>query len=688
MFYCVAYYPEHWPEEMWARDAKLLAGCHFDGVRVGEFAWCRMEPREGKFDFSWLDRAIETLAKEGVKVILGTPTATPPPWLIHKYPEILPVDAMGVRMGFGMRKHYCHTSPIYRKYARRIAEQMAEHFKDNPNVYGWQLDNEFGDHDTVRCYCEACRQGFLDWLRAKYSSLDELNRAWGTVFWSQEYSAWEQIPLPLPRRPIGLNPSHLLDYYRFASDQVIEFARLQTEAIRERVEPSQRITTNIIATFWEINFAELAGILDFIGWDCYTVIDAMSPIRYPDGAPPPPISFPPRPAMVSLVHDLMRSFKKKPFWVLETAGQDRLVTYHMLAHGGEGISFFRWRGVRFGAEQSRGGYEYHGILSPRYVEGQKIGAEMRRLGDVVAATSFKPSVGLLYSFDMGWAYDIAHVYPRSTWVDGTSYWRILEEVYTHFWRHNVPVQPLRPDDDLSDYSLVIAPCLYLVTDEIIDKLVAYVEQGGTLIVGPASGTKDWNNVYIEDLPPAGKLRELFGCALVGGGRWFRMEPLTVRIEDDAPFAAGETFPGQPVPTGERGFFSRMRPSEELRAEGATVFAHFEGNGVPAGTWNKYGKGKAIYLGWSPDDAFFDALIPWLEAQDKLFTVFDTPPGVEATLQEGKDRKLIFLINHNLTPATIELDKAYLELVSNEVVKDSVTVGAQAACILSPTASGK
>lgn len=688
MFYCVAYYPEHWPEEMWARDAKLLAECNFDGVRVGEFAWCRMEPQEGKFEFSWLDRAIETLAKEGVKVILGTPTATPPAWLIHKYPEILPVDAMGVRMGFGMRKHYCHTSPIYRKYARRIVEQMAEHFKDDPSVYGWQLDNEFGDHDTVRCYCEACRRGFLDWLRAKYGSLDELNRAWGTVFWSQEYSAWEQIPLPLPRRPIGLNPSHLLDYYRFASDQVIEFAKLQTEAIRERVEPSQRITTNIIATFWEIDFAELAGILDFIGWDCYTVIDAMSPIRYPDGAPPPPISFPPRPAMVSLVHDLMRSFKKKPFWVLETAGQDRLVTYHMLAHGGEGISFFRWRGVRFGAEQSRGGYEYHGILSPRYVEGQKIGAEMRRLGDVVAATSFKPSVGLLYSFDMAWAYDIAHVYPRSTWVDGTSYWRVLEEVYTHFWRHNVPMQPLRPDDDVSDYPLVIAPCLYLVNDKIIDKLVAYVEQGGTLIVGPASGTKDWKNVYIEDVPPAGKLRELFGCALVGGGGWFRTEPLTVRIEDDAPFAAGEAFPGQPVPAGERSFFRRMRPSEELRAEGATVFAHFEGTGVPAGTWNKYGKGNAIYLGWSPNAAFFDAMIPWLEAQDKLFTVFDTPAGVEATLQEGKGRKLIFLINHNLTPATIELDKPYLELVSNEVVKDSVTVETQAACILSPTESGK
>ncbi|MGI5917544.1 MAG: beta-galactosidase [Anaerolineae bacterium] len=680
MFYCVAYYPEHWPEEWWARDARLIAECHFDGVRVGEFAWSHMEPEEGRYDFGWLDRAIDTFAREGVKVILGTPTATPPPWLVHKHPEILPVDAMGVRMGSSMRKHYCHTSPVYREYAARIVEELARRYGQHPNVYGWQIDNEFGDHDTVRCYCDACRQGFIDWLQKRYDSTDELNRAWGSVFWSQEYSAWEQIPLPLPRRPIGLNPGHLLDYYRFASDQVIDFARLQTDIIRRHADDAQRITTNIIATFWEIDFQKLAQTLDFIGWDCYTIIDAMSPIRYPHGAPPPPIHYPYRPAMISLVHDLMRSFKHAPFWVLETAGQDRLVTYHTMARGGEGISFFRWRGVRFGAEQSRGGYEYHGIQSPRYIEGQRVGAEMRQIAPEVEGTTFTPSVGLLYSFDMGWAYDIAHVYPRSTWVDGTSYWRVLEEYYTHLWRHNVPVEPLTPNDDLSAYSVIVAPCLYLMNEELADRLCDYVENGGILIVGPASGTKDWNNAYSLEMPPIGRLRELFGCALVGGGGMFVGEAAAVRMADDAPFAAGQIVSAEPQSTAPRGFFRSGRPTEELRAEGADVLAHW-GNGKPAGTLNRYGRGEAIYLGWTPNEGFFDALIAWLQQRDRLVSAGRTPAGVEATIREGDGRRLLFLVNHNMAPTAVALEGHYRDLISNEMVSGEVIVEGQAARVL-------
>jgi beta-galactosidase len=659
-----------------------------------------------------------------LQTILCTPTATPPAWLIHQHPDILPVDALGAPMGFGARKHYCHTHPTYRQYAQRIVAQLAEHYRDNPHVYAWQLDNEFGDHDTVRCYCAECQRAFIAWLQEKYSSLDALNRAWGTIFWSQEYSAWEQIPLPAPRRPIGLNPSHLLDYYRFASGQVIEFAALQAQTLRARGNPMQRITTNIIPTFWEIDFGQLAQALDFVGWDCYTVIDAMSPIRYPPDTPPPPLHLPPRPAMVALVHDMMRSFTQQPFWVSETAGQDRLITYHLLAHGGAGISFFCWRSPRFGAEQSRLGYAPHGIRSPRYVEAQQLGAEMQRLGDMIAATTFKPAVGLLYSFDMGWAYDIAYVYPRSTWVNGASYWQVLEEYYTHLWRHNVPVQPLTLGNDstlisrgtdtekfatepqraqrktrwspclcgemaetttevsLANYGIVIAPCLYLVNDAIIDKLCAYVAQGGTLIVGPGSGTKDWHNVYIEELPPAGKLRQLFGCTLVGQGSWQGLYPLTVRMEPNAPFAAGQTFPGPQAISG-LSFVGGGRPSEELRAEGATVIARFAETDVPAATLNRYGQGCAIYLGWTPDAAFFDALIGWLEKQGKLFRVLNTPPGVEATLREGNGRKLIFLINHNFAPATVALDQNYVELISNQIVTGSLTLAAQSAAILEP-----
>jgi len=269
MFFGVAYYPEHWPEENWVRDAKNIRKCGMDGVRIGEFSWSRLEPEEGKFELDWLEKAINILGKAGLKVIIGTPTATPPSWLVHKHPEILPINANGVQMKSGVRKYYCYSNKIYRHYTKNIATKLAERFGDNPHVIGWQVDNELGDHDTVRCYCNSCRNKFIMWCEQKFKSLDQLNKAWGTVFWSQEYSDWKQIDLAYPRKEIGLNPSHLLDYYRFTSDQVIEFCENQVLALRKHISEEQWITTNVIATYWEIDFQKLAKILDFISWDCY-----------------------------------------------------------------------------------------------------------------------------------------------------------------------------------------------------------------------------------------------------------------------------------------------------------------------------------------------------------------------------------------------------------------------------------
>lgn len=683
MFFGVAYYPEHWPEENWYNDAQKIKACNFDGVRIGEFAWCRMEPEEGRFDFSWLDRAVNTLGQAGLKVVLGTPTATPPAWLTHKHPEILPVDGNGVQMKPGVRKHYCHTNPIFRDYSRQIVEKMAEHYKDNPYVYGWQIDNEFGDHDTVRCYCGACQQGFIDWCKTKYGDLKSLNQAWGTVFWSQEYSAWEQVDLPYPRRPIGLNPSHLLDYYRFASDQVIEFARIQERILRRTIAPAQRITTNLIATFWEIDFRKLAETLDFISWDCYTVIDAMTPIRYPAGSPPPPVDFPPRPAMVSLVHDLLRAFKKKPFWVMETAGQDRLVTYHTLAHGGEGINLFSWKGPRFGAEQGRGGFESHGSLTSRFFDCQQIGRELQTIGAKVDQTTYRASIGLLYSFEMGWAYDINYVYPRSTWIDGVGYWRLMEEFYTHFWSRNIPVEPVDIEDDLSNYALILVPTLYITNPSINQKLCEYVRQGGILIMGPASGTKDWNNVYLADLPPDGSLKDLFGCSLAGEER-FSLQPngATIEMDGAAPFSPGERLEivTRSTKNSKPGFFNSARPREKLSPIGASVIARFS-NGEAAGTLNQYGQGIAMYLGFIPGDAFFASLIDWLIQEEKTFSVMKTPSGVEATLRCGAEGSLLFLVNHNFVPTQVELTRSYVDLLSGRVMEGTIKIQGQHSLIL-------
>ncbi len=705
MFYGVAYYPEHWPEKKWATDAKNMRNCGMDGVRIGEFAWCRMEPKEGQFSFEWLDRAITVLGKAGLKVILGTPTATPPSWLMYKHPTIAPTDANGIQMKHGVRKYYCHANKTYRQYASLITSKLAERYGENPYVVGWQVDNEFGDHDTVRCYCSQCRQAFTEWVKNKYHTVDNLNTAWGTVFWSQEYSSWEQLDLPYPRREIGLNPSHLLDYYRFASDQVVDFCSKQSEVLRNTISEKQWITTNVIATYWEIDFKKLSSTLDFLSWDCYTVIDANSPVRKPKMGPSPPVVFPPRPEMVSFVHDMIRSCSQGPFWVMETAGQDRLVAYHTLAHGGAGVNFFRWKGSRFGAEQGRGGYEYHGIFSQRFHESTKISQELHQLTDRVANTEFAGQVGLLYSFDMGWAYDIKYVYPRSVWIDGIGYWRIMEEYYTSFWRQNIPVHPIRigdgainktsPSSDILDRTVLskcqvlVAPCLYLTTPEINQTLCDYVQNGGILIVGPASGTKDWNNVYLESLPPGKMLGDLFGCELVGtGGIGIFGDKIKIHLTEDAPFAGGQDFFAQMKATTQRGFFSSTRPSEYLRATTAKVFGRYP-TGQAACTINDYGKGKALYLGFSPEASFMQALIAWLTDEKKVCPLFETPAGVEVTVRKGLKTNaeagdaedLTFILNHTFAPAMLSLDQPYHEIISNQEISGNVTLAPQHTLVL-------
>ena len=238
MFLGMAYHPEYWPRERWPLDARLMREANIEAVRVGEFSWDRFEPREGEFDFGWMDAAVDIFAREGIQTIMCTPTATPPAWLIHRHPEILPIDEHGlVAKPFGARRHYCCNVPVFQQYTRTIVTAMAEHYGGNPNVIGWQIDNEVGNVYMLsrgRCYCESCRTKFSAWLKRKFGTLDALNEAWGNVFWSQEYSDWDQIVLP-SRGTVGegLNPSHVLDFYRFFSDSWADYTALQADILRD-----------------------------------------------------------------------------------------------------------------------------------------------------------------------------------------------------------------------------------------------------------------------------------------------------------------------------------------------------------------------------------------------------------------------------------------------------------------------
>ena len=265
MFYFgVDYYPEHWPQERWSEDARLMAEAGFNVVRLAEFAWSRMEPQEGEYDFDWLDRAISVLAFHDIRVILGTPTASPPPWLMTKHPEVFLVREDGQRVTFGNRRGYCPNSPVYHDYTRHIVAQMAERYADHPSVIGWQIDNELGN----RCYCPVCARSFQAWLRNRYGSLDELNKKWGTIFWSHIYSDWGQIPVPLTTGN-SPNPGLALDFFRFASDSYVTYQQMQVDILREKC-PAHFITHNFMGFGYDrINYFDLARSLDFVSWDTY-----------------------------------------------------------------------------------------------------------------------------------------------------------------------------------------------------------------------------------------------------------------------------------------------------------------------------------------------------------------------------------------------------------------------------------
>ena len=513
--YGVDYYPEHWPEERWPLDARMQREAGFNTVRLAEFAWSRLEPSAGHFDFDWLDRAIDVLAAEGMQVVLGTPTAAPPAWLIDQDRTILPVDATGHRVSFGGRRHYCPTHPAFHAATQRIATAMAEHYARHPAVVGWQIDNEFGGNGTARCYCDSCRNAFLQWLQRRYGSVDALNQAWGTVFWSQEYSAWQQVPLPLP--PSGIhNPSLELAYRRFASDAFVGYQQLQIDLLR-RLAPNQWITTNLMRAFTPLDYAALAQPLDFVSWD-----------NYPRSRRVPGV----HPDQVAFTHDLMRGLRGgQGFWIMEEQsgacgweivkstprpGEIRLWTYQAVGHGADGIVYFRWRTCRFGAEEY-----WHGILdhdgrpNRRYAEVGQTGAELARLAPLLEGTCVQADVALLRAYDVLWALEIQPHHPELT------YDAIQQAWFNGFYQRGIQTNIVSPSADLSRYRVVVAPALFLADTQSAARLEAFVDAGGTLVLTFRSGVKDPENVVVDQTLPGPFARVCgvevaeYDCAEVG-----------------------------------------------------------------------------------------------------------------------------------------------------------------------------
>ena len=621
----VDYYPEHWPETRWLEDARLMAEIGVNTVRLAEFAWARLEPTEGCFDFAWLDRAVDVLAERDIRIILGTPTASAPPWLMNKDKTLFLVREDGVRLPYGHRREYCPSHPLYHEHTQAVVTAMAEHYKDHQGVIGWQIDNEFGD----RCYCELCCEGFHGWLREKYGTLDTLNEAWGTVFWSHVYNDWSEIPVPLSTAP-SHNPGLALDFKRFASDVYVNYQKLQLGILRERC-PEDFVTHNFMGFgYSQLNYFDLARDLDLVTWDNY-------PRGFWD------IKAQVNESALALGHATMRGLKDKTFWMMEQQsgpggwdivsvtprpGELRLWAYQAIAHGADGMIFFRWRTARFGAEEYWHGLLNHdGTKGRRFEELAKMGLELKRIGDTIQGSTVHAEVAMLLDYNTRFAFQVQANNPHF------SYPAHFATIYEAFHRLNVSVDIVPPDADLSRYKLVTAPALYVLPERLADSLRTFVETGGTLLTTLRSGVKDEANAVVN-MPLPGLLAELCG--------------VTIQDYDSLPEGArqGLEFTTAVTPVGDA---QANVWCDVLTPQGAEVVARYTANyyaGEAAVTLNRAGDGHAIYVGTAGNRALYDTLAPWLLGLADVSVPFKEQGRLEVTERIQGDARLRFILNHS------------------------------------------
>jgi beta-galactosidase len=498
----VCYYPEHWPEALWQTDARQMREAGLSRVRIGEFAWSRIEPHPGQFDWSWLDRAIETLHAEGLGIILCTPTATPPKWLVDSMPDMIAIDREGRPRNFGSRRHYCFSHAGYRQQAARITRAMAERYGAHPAVAAWQTDNEYGCHDTVLSFSTAALQSFRIWLADHYGSIEALNTAWGNVFWAQEYRSFAEVGLP-NLTVTEANPAQWLAFRRFASDEVVSFNKAQVDILR-RFSPGRDIVHNFMGFFTEFDHHDVARDLDAVGWDNYP-LGFLDSFRFSE-ADKHFYARQGHPDIAAFHHDLYRGCANKGrWWVLEQQpgpvnwarhnpaplpGMVRLWTLEALAHGAELVSYFRWRQLPFGQEQL-----HAGLLRPDSAPAPALAEVAQAAQDIITlgpAAPAQQSVALIFAYYAEW---VTGIQPQGAGL--SALWAAFD-VYSALRELGLDIDILAPDASLAGYAMCVIPCLPIMPETLLQSLASF---SGQIIIGPRSGSRTPDFAIPEGLPP-------------------------------------------------------------------------------------------------------------------------------------------------------------------------------------------
>ncbi|MFI9779307.1 beta-galactosidase [Streptomyces sp. NPDC051956] len=632
------YNPEQWPEEVWTDDVRLMKEAGVTSVTLGVFSWAKLEPRPGAREFGWLDRLMDLMHTHGIGVVLATPTASPPPWLGRLHPETLPRDENGQTVWWGSRQQFAHSSSAYRRHAAAITEDLAIRYGHHPALRMWHINNEYCTFD----YGDEAAHAFRDWLRAKYGTLDALNEAWGTAFWSQHLETWADV-IP-PRRAQYLhNPTQVLDFRRFTSDALLECYTVERDIVRRHSPAGVPVTTNFMP-FW-------------IGQDAWAWAereDVVSVDVYPDPRDPLGGQY------NAMIADMTRSQARGPWMVMEQAagpvnwrgvnhpkprGLNRLWSLQTVARGADAVCYFQWRQSRQGAEKFHSGMVGHaGEEGRAFAEVKQIGAELAELGLQVPGTRIAADVAVLHDWHSWWA-DCQDGRPSAH----VAYENVVRAWHRALWEAHLTTDFAHPEHDLSAYKLVVVPHLYLLTDAAIENLVAYVRGGGTLVSGFFTGVADAD----DRVRPGGmdaRLRALFGIRTVH--EWWPLDP-------DETVDCGE--------------FTGTLWSEELTAEpGTEVGAVYRGgelDGLPA----VLRRDRARYLSTLPEPPALRSLLEDVAAEAGV-----RPPltGLPAGVEAVRRGELLFLLHHGQDEVTVALpdDTTYRDLLTGAEHHSSVTLG--------------
>ena len=657
MLHGADYNPEQWLDmpEILERDIELMKKAGVNCVSVGIFSWVSLEPKEGVYTFDWLENVINKLYENGIYTVLATPTGAKPSWMAKKYPEILRTERNRVRNLQGGRHNHCYTSPVYREKTRLINTKLAERFANHPAVILWHVSNEI----QGECHCELCQKAFREWLKKKYSSLDELNKAWWTCFWSHTYTDWEEIESPADHGEPCIH-GLTLDWKRFCTEQTVDFYKEEIKPLKA-ANPDIPATINMMAYHDSIDYWAFADVLDIVSWDSY-------PMWHNSGNDDTGNAI-----WNACWHDAMRCIKHQPFLLMENTpstanwcgvsrhkrpGMNLLTGIQAIAHGSNSVQYFQWRQSRGSAEKFHSAVVGHnGSEKARiFLEVAKTGEALGKLSDILT-TDVNAEAAIVFDIQNKWAIDDSKG-PRN---DNMGYTDQLLQTYGSFWKQGVPVDVINMDAPLEKYKLVCVPMSYMLRGDFAQRLIEYVRNGGTAVVTYFCGMVDEHDLCYIGKTPALGLSDMLGITFED------IDALYDYMKNTVVFGDKE--------------YGTSRLCEIITADTAKVLGTYKDDfyaGTPAFTVNNFGKGTAYYqatfMNSEFSDEFYEKLCNTLDIKKALDTKL--PHGVTAGVRTDENGKeYIFIQNFMNEENEITLPCSVHDLLTGEDLSGEITLKA-------------